>query len=288
MDIQEYLEVRRDYFESQLKGFLPGPGDCPPVLLQAMEYSLFAGGKRLRPVLVFAATEACGGHLEQAMPAAAALEMVHTYSLIHDDLPAMDDDDLRRGKPSCHKAFGEGLAILAGDALLTHAFAVLAESPGESTLRLEMVGELARAAGPLGMVAGQAMDITGLGAVEPEALRRVHACKTGALIEAAVRMGAINAGAETEVLNGLTEFARAYGLAYQIIDDILDVTKTSEQLGKAPGSDERKGKVTFVTLFGLEEAQARALAETARAQQALEGLDGDFSLLRSLASILKP
>lgn len=285
MEVQEYLEARREFFNSRLPGYLPAPEDCPPVLLRAVEYSLFAGGKRLRPILLFAAAEGCGGSREKALPLAAALEMVHTYSLIHDDLPAMDDDDFRRGRPSCHKVFGEGMAILAGDALLTQAFLVLAREAGEVGPRAGE--ELALAAGPVGMVAGQALDISGAGAGNPEALRRLHALKTGALIQAAVRLGAMSAGAGEETLAGLTEFARAYGLAYQIANDIRDVTKTRQELGKSPGSDVKKGKSTYASLFGLEKARALALEEISRGEKALVALAGDFSLLTGLARSLK-
>ncbi len=287
MEIKEYLGARRDYFDSQLKNYLPHPDSCPEVLLRAMEYSLFAGGKRLRPILVFAAAETCGGRLEAAMPQAAALEMVHTYSLIHDDLPAMDDDDLRRGMPSNHKVFGEGMAILAGDALLTHAFSVAAQGLNEDPLRrLAAVAELAKAAGPVGMVAGQAMDISGFSKMDAAQVNHIHRCKTGALIKAAVRMGAIISGAGAKVVHGLTQYADSLGLAYQIVDDILDVTQTSQQLGKNPGSDEKKGKETFVTVHGLEGARIMAAAETARAVQALQALGGDYSLLQDLAEYI--
>lgn len=282
MEIKEYLVAKRDYFDSQLNKFLPCPNSYPPVLRQAMEYSLFAGGKRLRPILTLAAAEVCGGTSEQALSAAAAVEMVHTYSLIHDDLPAMDDDDLRRGKPTCHIAFGEAIAILAGDALLTHAFSVLAQS-ANSGRGLALVAELAAAAGPAGMVAGQVLDIAGSGMQDFSQVTRIHRCKTGAMIRAAVRMGAIVAGAGAKIIAALTEYAESLGLAFQIIDDILDVTATSQQLGKNPGSDEKKGKQTFVTVYGLEEARKMASAETARAVHALHALGGDYSLLQDLA-----
>lgn len=288
MAVQEYLKSQRDYFNLHLPGYLPGAGSCPEVLARAVEYSLFTGGKRLRPILVFAAAEGCGGQWEAAMPVAAALEMVHTYSLIHDDLPAMDDDDLRRGRPSCHKAFGEGMAILAGDALLTHAFTVLAQITGVGTSkRLALVTELAKAAGPTGMVAGQALDISGDRQGDEAGLRRQHSLKTGALIQAAVRLGAIWAGAGEDILTGLTEFARAYGLAYQIVDDIRDVTLTRHELGKSPQSDEKKGKVTYASFFGVEKARTLAAAELARGQKVLARLTGNFSSLEGMAQALQ-
>lgn len=283
MEVREYLAERRRYFEENLGGFLPPAASCPEVLRQAMEYSLFAPGKRLRPILTLATVEACGGPLDLALAPAAALEMVHTYSLIHDDLPAMDDDDLRRGKPTNHKVFGQGMAILAGDALLTHAFTVLAQARGLATdVRIELVKELAAAAGPRGMVAGQALDIQGQD-TDPDRIRQVHTCKTGALLRAAVRIGSIVAGTDAETLEHLSAYAACLGLAYQIVDDILDVTASGTALGKNPGSDTRQDKQTFVTIFGLEEAKAMAAAEIAAALDHLAKGRGDFQLLKELA-----
>jgi len=282
VEIREYLAARRRLFEDNLEKFLPPSGDYPQILRQAIEYSLFAGGKRLRPILVLATVEACGGCLEFGLAPAAAIEMIHTYSLIHDDLPAMDDDDLRRGKPTSHKVFGEGMAILAGDALLTHAFSVLAESQLEAGKVASLVRELSVAAGPMGMVAGQALDIQGVKNNDPNQLNYIHACKTGALLGAAVRMGAIVADASPETIQGLTEYASALGLAYQITDDILDVTESSTALGKNPGSDAKQDKQTYVTLFGLEQAEKMAAAEVQRAVGALAKLNGDFRLLHDL------
>lgn len=287
MELWEYLDARRKFFEERLPGFLPPQASCPGELVRAMEYSLFAGGKRLRPLLTLITAECCGGSLEAALAPAAAIEMVHTYSLIHDDLPAMDDDDLRRGRPTSHKVFGEGMAILAGDALLTHAFSVLAEAPDLSApVRLALIGELAAAAGPEGMVAGQVLDIQGLVGGDSALLQRMHACKTGALLRAAVRMGAILAAADQETLAGLSAYAASLGLAFQIVDDILDVTATAGDLGKNPGSDLRQNKQTYVTLFGLAGARARAAAEIEAAQAALAGLAGDFRVLGALAEYI--
>lgn len=283
MEAKDYVKARRDFFNSQLKNYLPAPGQCPQVLLEAMAYSLFAGGKRLRPILVLAAAEACGADPAPVLPAAAALEMVHTYSLIHDDLPAMDDDDLRRGKPTCHKVWGEGLAILAGDALLTHAFFLLAQIPGiKAETRLALVAELAAAAGPLGMVAGQALDIQNLEMDSP-LLRRIHGAKTGALFRAALRLGGIFAGAPAETLAALSAYADHLGLAYQVLDDILDVTASSAVLGKPVGSDQRQNKESFVTVLGLEESRKLAAAETEAALAALSPLSASFQLLAELA-----
>ena len=284
MEIREYLAAQQNYFERNMADFLPNSGQYPQILRQAMEYSLYAGGKRLRPVLTLATAEACGGQLSAAMAPAAALEMIHTYSLIHDDLPAMDDDDLRRGKPTCHKVFGDGMAILAGDALLTHAFSAVAQAENlDAQQVVALVRELAGAAGPLGMVAGQALDISVTEIKDPTLLNRIHRCKTGALFSAAVRCGAITARASNLVLDGLTKYADALGFAYQVVDDILDVTKTSAQLGKNPGSDAKQGKVTFVTLYGLDEARSMVHAETQRAVTALTELPGDWSVLQDLA-----
>lgn len=287
MDIGEYLAERRKFFETRLGDYLPDGSQYPKTLKDAMEYSLFAGGKRLRPILTLAVAEACGGNITSALAPAAALEMIHTYSLIHDDLPAMDDDELRRGKPTSHKVFGEGMAILAGDALLTHAFSVLAESNQlESGLVLDIISELALAAGPRGMVAGQALDIAGEESKDLAQLHYIHSTKTGALITAAVRIGAITAQADADLIGCLTRYAASLGLAYQIVDDILDVTETSSELGKNPGSDKRKGKQTFAVMFGLEEAQKMADAETQKAVESLAHLDARFHLLQELAIFL--
>jgi len=282
--ITEYLAQRREFFERNLGRFLPPAGSCPSLLRQAMEYSLFAGGKRLRPILTLAAAECCGGSLDRALAPAAAVEMIHTYSLIHDDLPAMDDDDLRRGKPTNHRVFGEGMAILAGDALLTHAFSVLARARElDPDQALAIIEELAVAAGPQGMVAGQALDIQGMERRDPALLKHMHACKTGELLKAAVRIGAISAGADAGTLEALTEYAASLGLAYQIVDDILDVTATSAEMGKNPGSDARMHKQTFVTVYGLEEAEKMAAAETEAAVACLPAGRQEFHILRELA-----
>lgn len=283
MDIREYLAERRNFFESSLGRFMPQPGSYPQVLREAMEYSLFAGGKRLRPILTMAAAEACGMDGQIALAPAAAVEMIHTYSLIHDDLPAMDNDDLRRGKPTCHKVFGDGMAILAGDALLTHAFSVISECEISPAQALAIVRELAGAAGPRGMVAGQALDISPAETRDQAQLKYIHTCKTGAMIKASVYVGAIAAGAGDVVLDGLSQYAASVGLAYQIVDDILDVTETTAHLGKNPGSDARLGKQTFATVYGLEEAGRLAAEETRRAVQALADLPGDFQILHDLA-----
>ena len=288
MDVLAYLERCREAVDAYLDRVLPPADRFPQPLFEAMRYSVFAGGKRIRPAFVFAAAEAAGGEAEAAVPFAAALEMVHTYSLIHDDLPAMDDDDLRRGKPTNHKVFGEGMAILAGDALLTDAFGVLVRPevlerhPAERVVRA--VGELARAAGSPGMVAGQALDLVCEGrSVDLPTVEFLHTHKTGALIRAAVVLGGLAAGADAAALERLERYAGRVGLAFQIADDILDVEGSTEEMGKPAGSDENRGKATFPAVVGLSESRRRArdLMEEALAPLAPFGPAADP--LRALA-----
>jgi geranylgeranyl diphosphate synthase type II len=259
-------------------------GERPARLTEAISYSLNAGGKRFRPVLAMGAARACGASPLAALPAACALECVHTYSLIHDDLPAMDDDDLRRGKPTSHKVFGEANAILAGDALLTEAFAILAGAGRHADrVRRGLVAELAAAAGGSGMVGGQVLDMEAEGK-PPEAgsVRRIHRLKTGALITAAARMGGISAGATRGVLARLTRFGAALGEAFQIVDDLLDEQGTAAELGKRPGADRAHAKATWPAAVGVEAARrdARRLADEARG--ALAGFGARAALLRGL------
>ncbi|MTI14490.1 polyprenyl synthetase family protein [Sansalvadorimonas verongulae] len=244
-----------------LQGLLQKASVKNDMMREAMAYSTLAGGKRVRPMLVRAVCEALGGDGEKALPAACALELVHTYSLIHDDLPAMDDDDLRRGRPTCHKAFDEATAILTGDALLTLAFAVLADNPTlPADVRIEQTLTLARAAGCNGMIEGQARDMQSTGkTLTLEQLKELHNCKTGALIRAACTLGALAAGATAQQTRILESYAEAIGLAFQVQDDILDVTASTEVLGKTQGADIAQGKNTYVSLLGLEGAQATAL-----------------------------
>lgn len=250
-----YLQQSSREVETLLDSLLPSEQTQPAILHQAMRYSLFAGGKRLRPALCFAACEACGGTRDQAVRPAAALEVLHTYTLIHDDLPAMDNDDLRRGKPTCHKIYGEANAILAGDALLTLAFELLAGSDLEPA---RMVMELAKAAGSTGVIAGQVEDIANEGqALDEDTLRFIHRHKTGDLIRAAVRLGVIASGTD-QALEPLTRYAEHVGLAFQIADDVLNATSDSDTLGKAVGSDAQQGKQTFVAFLGLEKARREA------------------------------
>ena len=257
-------------------------------LAESMEYSLTAGGKRLRPILLMAAADAAGGRGEDYLTSACAVEMIHTYSLIHDDLPAMDDDDYRRGKLTNHKVYGAGLATLAGDALLTMAFELLARQqgvPAETMLRV--VREISEAAGANGMVGGQALDLASEGKrIDMDTLRRMHMAKTGALFRASVRSGAILGGADEAQLAALTKYAEAFGLAFQITDDILDVTGDAAAIGKPVGSDERNHKSTYVTLTSLEEAKRLAREAADRAHEALAPLGGKAAFLDELAEYL--
>jgi len=286
-DLAGRLAAYRAAVDAALTRWLPPQTESPPVIHEAMRYSVFAGGKRLRPILVLAACEAVGGRADDALPAAAALELIHTYSLIHDDLPAMDDDDFRRGRPTSHKVYGEAMAILAGDGLLTHAFQLLSDSAGDGvspTARLRIVGEIAGAAGSLGMVGGQAMDILAEGkAVDPDTLLLLHRRKTGALIRAAVRVGGIAGGADAAALESLTRYAERVGLAFQIVDDILDLEGSTEEMGKTAGSDLRKGKATYPSVFGMETAKAHADSLLAEAKAVLDRLGDASWVLAGLA-----
>ena len=257
-------------------------------LEKAMEYSLMAGGKRLRPVLLMAAADAVGKDGAAFLTTGCAIEMIHTYSLIHDDLPAMDNDDYRRGKPTNHKVFGDGIAVLAGDALLTLAFEVMLRQEGAAPETLvTVVSEMSRAAGPYGMVGGQVLDLEGEGRrLDLAALRKIHMGKTGALFCAAIRSGAILAGAKEEELAALTLYAERFGLAFQITDDILDVTGDEAAIGKPVGSDVRNEKATYVTLTSLEEAKKLAGDAVDEAVEALDIFGERAAFLRDLALFL--
>ncbi len=288
-DFNAYLKERSQLIERALTTATPEPTGEAARLFEAMRYSLLAGGKRLRPILALAACEAVGGRPESAMGLACALEMIHTYSMIHDDLPCMDDDDLRRGKPTNHKVFGEAMATLAGDALLTDAFQVLARSRalGPPPALLEVVAELAAAAGSAGMVAGQALDILSEG--EPTDLAKLeylHSKKTGALFLAAVRGGARLGGANSAQLAALTAYGRALGLAFQVIDDILDVEASTEQLGKRTHKDGARGKATYPALVGLERSRELARDLRRRAHEALSSFDQRAEALRRIAGFV--
>lgn len=284
-DLAAYTAARRAEIETALAAALPSPPDCPAGLADAMKYSLLAGGKRLRPMLCLASCEAVGGDRTLAMPAACALEFIHTYSLIHDDLPAMDDDTMRRGRPTLHVVAGEGMAILAGDGLLTEAFALLARGPAVWTPDLvarsmRVIGIVARAAGVAGMVGGQAIDLASVNAgpdaqspapINTADLQTMHAMKTGALIRAAATTGAVMGGARDDVVARIDAAAAELGLAFQIVDDILDVEGASVDLGKTAGKDAAAGKPTYPAVFGLERSREMAAACLTRAEDALAG-----------------
>lgn len=276
----ERLSSFRSIIEIALRSCCPAVDTPPAILHQAMAHSLFAPGKRLRPVLCLAACEACGGDPATALPAACAIECIHTYSLVHDDLPCMDDDDMRRGLPTVHKVFGEGMAVLAGDALLTLAFEILASTPpppGRTTA--DLVRELGRAAGSLFLIGGQAADLEGENRTATAAdVDFIHRGKTAAMVAVSLRLGAMSAGAPATRCDGLESFGRDLGLAFQIIDDILDVTQTSEVLGKSAGKDQQAGKSTYPAVHGLEPSRQAARALTDRALAALEPLGerGEF------------
>lgn len=281
-----YLERQRHAVEKFLAGLFDA-GGAPSSLQEAMRYSVNAGGKRMRPLLVMAAAETLGHPGEKLLPVAAALELVHTYSLIHDDLPAMDDSDLRRGKPSCHRAYGEAMAILAGDALLTLAFELVAGyglQEGRPAQALQIALELARAAGREGMVGGQVLDLEAEGkAVDLEGLEKIDRLKTGALLQAAVRCGAIAAGASKEQLKALDGYASRLGLAFQITDDLLDLEGDTAEMGKETGADRVRGKATLPALLGTEAARRRAGELYCEALASLEALERPAELLRELA-----
>ncbi|HBK56562.1 MAG TPA: geranyl transferase [Xanthomonadales bacterium] len=283
---RERLDHWRNRVDAALLASLPDPSQEPTRLHRAMHHALLAGGKRLRPLLVYAAGHTCGATEDVLDAPAVAIELVHTYSLVHDDLPAMDDDDLRRGQPTVHVAFDEATAILTGDALLTLAFAVLAGGPGSAETRLAWVDALAESAGVVGMCGGQALDIAATGSQQPlEALNRMHALKTGALIRAAVRMGAIAGGADSHRLARLDDFADALGLAFQIRDDILDVEASSEQLGKTAGKDAAQNKSTYPALLGLDQSRHWLDRLAERMSQALTPFGPDADPLRALARL---
>ena len=284
LTIKRYLADRAKQVDGELERLMPLESVEPVSIHKAMRYSLFAGGKRIRPVLCLEAARAvAGSDPEGIAEVACPLEMIHTYSLIHDDLPALDNDDLRRGRPTSHKVFGEAMAILAGDALLTYAFDVLARA-GHARL----VGELARASGTLrGMIAGQVHDIEGEHQTPTaELLDRIHRAKTGALLKVSVRMGAIYAGADEAQLDALSRYGEHIGLAFQIVDDILDVVQDSAALGKTAGKDAAQGKITFPAVYGLEESRRMAEAERVNARAALNGFGESAERLREFADLI--
>lgn len=288
--INHYLARRAAEVNEWLDRLVPSEKTPPEQLHRAMRYSLLAGGKRLRPVLLLSAGEAFGADTDDLMPAACAIEMIHTYSLIHDDLPAMDNDDLRRGRPTCHKAFGEAVAILAGDALLTQAFRVLAaDAPGRDPERqVRVIREVANAAGSVdALIGGQIADIESEGKnVDASRLEYIHRSKTGAMITASVVVGGIIAGAGQLQIERLREYGECIGLAFQIADDILDVTSTSEQLGKTPGKDQAANKATYPAIHGIAASYARSRELVDRAVSIAATLDLRTKVLEDLARFI--
>jgi len=287
-DLKKYINKKNQTINTELERLLDNCSRSRP-LLDAMRHSLMAGGKRIRPVLCLAAAEAVGGRWQESLTAACALEMIHTYSLIHDDLPAMDDDEQRRGKPTCHIAFDEATAILAGDALLTLAFEILsaplpAIDHSQTLRRLEVIHTIARAAGCRGMIQGQMLDIAAEGTpLSRKALESMHALKTGALIEAALRCGALLAGGEQWQLEALNDYAARIGLAFQVTDDVLNVEGDPVLMGKAVGSDALRRKSTYPALLGLENSKRFARRLVQNALQAIEGFDKRGEPLRAIA-----
>jgi geranylgeranyl diphosphate synthase, type II len=288
--LTQYFTRRSEEVNQWLDCLAPQEGVKPEQIHRAMRYSLFAGGKRLRPVLVLASGEAMGAATEDLMPAACAIEMIHTYSLIHDDLPAMDNDDLRRGRPTCHKAFGEALAILAGDALLTQAFRVLAmDAPQRDPLKqIRVLREIATAAGTVdGLIGGQVVDMESEGKeVDAATLEYIHHSKTGAMIRASVIVGGIIAGVNDEQLEKLEAYSQRIGLAFQIADDILDVTQTSEQLGKTAGKDLAVAKATYPAIFGFEASEQKARDLVDEAVEIVSSIAGDTRILQAIARFI--
>ncbi len=288
MNLKRYLAARQKEVDRALDRYLPNESVAPATIHKAMRYSLFARGKRLRPILCLAAAEACGGKFATALPHACAVECIHTYSLIHDDLPSMDNDDLRRGRPTCHKVFGDGIAILAGDALLTIAFEIASHAKPVRRHDLRAVfREIAVAAGSRKLIAGQVADLEGEGRrISRTELRYIHVNKTAALLTASVRLGAMAANANAKQLAAITSFGGALGLAFQVIDDILDVTQTSEKLGKSAGKDVAAKKATYPAVIGLEKSRAEAKRLTSRADAALANFGRSGDRLSEIAKYL--
>lgn len=288
MDLKAYLHERTALVDAALDRWLPAGEVLPPRLHEAMRYSVFAGGKRLRPVLIMAACEAVGGDPATVMHAACAMEMIHTYSLIHDDLPAMDDDDFRRGRPTNHKVFGEANAILAGDALVTEAFRLLADAEAnrgiDPVIALQVIETIARCAGSQGMVGGQVVDMESEGKpIDFATLQYIHTRKTGALFLASIQAGARLGGGDAGQVAALTRYGETAGLAFQIADDILDIVGDQAEIGKDVGSDQARGKATYPALLGLSEARRRAEELRDLAIAALEPLGAPAEPLRAIA-----
>jgi geranylgeranyl diphosphate synthase type II len=286
--LPDYIAYQQKRIDGALDRWVPAESQDPSIIHRAMRYSLFAGGKRIRPLLAIASAEAVADDPAGIEDAACALELIHTYSLIHDDLPALDNDDLRRGRPTCHKVFGDAMAILAGDALLTLAFEVLSKLDAAAEARIRLVRELATASGTgAGMIGGQVNDLEGEGKI-PTAplLDSIHRAKTGALLRASVRMGAIYAGADDAQLTALTCFGEHIGLAFQIVDDVLDVEQSSEALGKTAGKDAQQKKITFPAVYGLEQSRTMAEHERTAAHKALRPFHHRAERLEQLADLV--
>ena len=286
-----YLETRKKIIDEALERYMPGEDNYPPVIFKALRYSLFAGGKRIRPILCLASAEALGGNIESILPVACALELIHTYSLIHDDLPAMDDDDYRRGRLTSHKVFGENMAILAGDALLTKAFRLMSDRGLMEKISPEkliyVIHDIAGAAGHFGMVGGQVVDVQSEGeAVDTEVLNFIHTRKTGAMITAAVKAGAVLANAAEVELNALASYGRHVGLAFQIADDILNVEGDQKLMGKVTGSDTMRGKVTYPALVGMDASRKKAGELVEGALSAIKNFDHRAEPLRMIAAYI--
>ncbi len=288
MDLKSYLADRAALVDAAMDAYLPAAKDRPSSIHEAMHYAVFAGGKRLRPVLCLAAAEACGGETADALAPACAVELMHTYSLVHDDLPAMDNDDLRRGRPTCHKVFGEGMAVLCGDALLTEAFLILSQSPvtGRYGTR-DYIAELAETGGSRKLIGGQVMDLEGEGKkLTKRELVRIHEAKTAALLTTSLRLGAMTANATPAKLAAVTSFGYHLGLAFQVIDDILDVTQSTEVLGKTAGKDQAVEKATYPAIIGLAASRKEAAKLTKAAMEALKPLGKKAARLEQIAAHL--
>lgn len=292
MDLKSYLKEQCARIDTALDTFLPKESELPHSLHTSMRYSVFAGGKRVRPILMLAACQAVGGSTERAIPAACAMEMIHTYSLIHDDLPAMDNDDFRRGNPTNHKVFGEAIAVLAGDALLTEAFKLVSDPRHaigcDPNARLAVIHEIATCAGSYGMVGGQVVDMESEGKpdIDLPVVQYIHTHKTGALIKASVVAGALLGGADEQKLIAISRYGEAAGLAFQIADDILDIEGTTEEIGKDAGSDEARGKATYPAVMGLAAAKEEAREMMDEAMRALEIFGVEADPLREIATYI--
>lgn len=288
MNVKNYLGERQKKIDRALDRYLPKESIKPVTIHKAMRYSLFAGGKRLRPILCLAAAEACGGKIDSALPLACAMECIHTYSLVHDDLPSMDNDDFRRGRATCHKVFGDGIAVLAGDALLTVAFEIVSRAKPTSRYNMSiLLKEVAVAAGSQKLIAGQVADLEAEGKNAGRAeLLYIHENKTAAILTTSVRLGGMSANANPKQLAAMTKFGRALGLAFQVIDDILDVTQTTEKLGKSAGKDIAAKKATYPAVIGLEQSRVEAKRLTKQAHDALSIFGKKAEALHALANYL--